>query len=354
MKNRLLFINYSQFGYSSNHFYFAKYLKSSFRIDFVCLDLDLERVIDPDINVIYVKHASRYFRLVLFLFTAIKLSFRKHYDSIFLLDMRFVLITGMMVRCSNKIIDIPTGDLHDNRFVRKVRNLFLLMEPLPFHKIITLNDKIKEELFLPEKKTFIVPQGAEIRDRTIKEYNYLNLLYIGTLNKRKIDETIKGIQLFLSKYKNSDIPLIYNIIGYGEKEVEKVVRELIVSSGLSSMVFFRGGIFKESELKPYFKNANIGVSFVPQTPYYTIQPATKLCEYALSGLINIATNTIANRIQISKDNGVICEDNAESFSLALEKVYKRLSSFDENKIRMSLENCHWEAIVNKSLLPVIN
>ena len=58
------------------------------------------------------------------------------------------------------------------------------------------------------------------------------------------------------------------------------------------------------------------------TKFYDIQTPTKTFEYIISGLFCIATNTTANKNLINKDNGILCDDNATSFSNALMKLYK--------------------------------
>jgi len=92
---------------------------------------------------------------------------------------------------------------------------------------------------------------------------------------------------------------------------------------------------------------------VPQTPYYDVQPPTKIFEYALSGLITIATNTAENRRFITDMNGVICEDNADSFCDAMEKVYANLDEYNDRKIRESLKEYNWEKIVKNILIPIL-
>ena len=53
------------------------------------------------------------------------------------------------------------------------------------------------------------------------------------------------------------------------------------------------------DLKKYFDEANVGVSFVPLLAHYQYQPPTKTFEYLMSGLYCIATSTIANKEIIS-------------------------------------------------------
>ena len=125
-----------------------------------------------------------------------------------------------------------------------------------------------------------------------------------------------------------------------------------IKNKLNEIVKFHGRK-NHQELKQYIQNATIGVCFVPQTSYYDVQPPTKIFEYALSGLITIATDTGENRKYINDVNGVICQDNENSFCAALEKVYESLGKYDDSKIRQSLSEYHWGKIVKNILLPIL-
>jgi len=108
------------------------------------------------------------------------------------------------------------------------------------------------------------------------------------------------------------------------------------------------------ELQPFFDKCNIGVSYIPMTEYYEFQPPTETFEYILSGMVCIATDTNENRLLISKENGVLCEDNPESFANALDYVYYNRQNYNSETIRNSLKDYTWENIVNKYLIPILN
>jgi glycosyltransferase involved in cell wall biosynthesis len=205
---------------------------------------------------------------------------------------------------------------------------------------------------LPQNKRAIVPLGANVLDDTIKQYDKMHLLYIGTLHKRQIEKTIEGFSRFHAMH-GGKVSLRYDIIGFShiEDDVDKI-KDAIKKNNLSEIIKFHGRKHHQ-ELKQYIKNATIGVCFVPQTPYYDVQPSTKIFEYALSGLITIATDTGENRKYINDVNGVICQDNENSFCAALEKVYESLGKYDDSKIRQSLSEYHWGKIVKNILLPIL-
>jgi glycosyltransferase involved in cell wall biosynthesis len=216
----------------------------------------------------------------------------------------------------------------------------------------TLSLNLANLLKLPSKKTFILPLGASVLDETPKQYNKTHLIYIGTLHKRHIEKTIDGFAKFYAKH-TGEVSLRYDIVGFSHIEDDEVkIKSAISKNNLSGIVAFHGRK-NHQQLKEYIQNATIGVCFVPQTPYYDVQPPTKIFEYALSGLITIATNTSENRRFITDINGVICEDNADSFCDAMENVYTNLDKYNDRKIRESLNEYNWENIVENILLPIL-
>lgn len=112
--------------------------------------------------------------------------------------------------------------------------------------------------------------------------------------------------------RNKSLSIKYDIIGFGRMEDEERIKNSIKENRLEKEVCFHGRR-NHSELRPFFERATIGVCFIPQTSFYDIQPSTKLFEYAMSGLITIATNTLANKKYITCANGVLCNDSVADF-----------------------------------------
>ena len=166
-----------------------------------------------------------------------------------------------------------------------------------------------------------------------------------------MDKTVRGVALFVNKYP--DVSLTYDIIGSGSKAEDEQLRTLVVSMGLNERVKFHGRI-ENHLLAPYFDNENIGVSFVPITDYYNVQPPTKTFEYVLSGLFTIATATDENRKIISADNGILIEDTEFAFAKALEDILMERVKINEQKVRESLKNSSWKNIVDLNLRYILN
>jgi len=351
-KPKLLIINPNQFGYSAGYHYYAKYLSGTFDIDFVCFDKGFPKIREEKIKIYYLNWSEkRIKRLLKFILFSIKMTYKNKYDSLFTVYFNFVQLIGLIGRAKIKVLDIRTGSLDDSRIKRFMYNKTVYLSTFFFNRITVLSDSLAKLLNLPNKKTKILPLGAEIIVPDKKVYNKMYLIYIGTFYKRNIEKTIEGFEQFYFEKKNT-IPIKYYIIGFGSIEEEKTISETIKKYKLNNVIKFLGRK-NHNELYSYLKEATIGISFVPQTSYYDVQPPTKIFEYALSGLITISTDTYEARKLITKENGVICQDNAQSFKEKLDEIYENLDYYSSDKIRKSLINNEWKTIVKKILVPVL-
>jgi glycosyltransferase involved in cell wall biosynthesis len=189
--------------------------------------------------------------------------------------------------------------------------------------------------------------GADVISSNFKSFDELRLLYVGTLNGRRIEDSIKGLAIFINN--NSSIPIKYVIIGDGTEL--NSIKKLISDLQLSNIVKMYGRV-PHFKLKPFFDIANVGVSYIPITEYYQHQPPTKTFEYILSGMPCIATRTYENTKLITEENGVLCDDTPESFALAMEVILKNKAQYRSDNIRDSLKEFNWENIVRNRLVPI--
>ncbi|MEI7504287.1 MAG: hypothetical protein WCJ61_13485, partial [Paludibacter sp.] len=104
---------------------------------------------------------------------------------------------------------------------------------------------------------------------------------------------------------------------------------------------------------PFLENSNVGVSFVPCTPYYDCQPPTKTYEYLIYGLPVIATNTLENRRVIHETNGVLIEDTEDGFCEGIEFIIGKLGRFNSASIQIDNITHSWANIVDSAIKPYI-
>lgn len=356
MKNKILYISLAQIGYGMGYHYQIEVISEYFDVDFLCFDAGKKKIDNKCTNVFYYffnKLENKFIRNIKFAIEAIKLSRKNNYNAVIVTQGYLDLLIGFFIHSKYKIRDIRTGFLYDNKLKRYLSNLILIrIACLPYDKITVLSENLIPFLKLPRKKTVVVPQGSiPICKEHDNKVEGISLVYLGTLHKRRIHETVEGIYKFLQivEYK---MPIKYNIIGSGSQEDEALLLEFVNKYKLENVVTFHG-YKSHSEIEEIFKNSNVGVAYVPNTEYYQYQPATKVIEYALSGLITIATDTYANKRFINSKNGILCKDNCESFAEALLKVSKILDDFNSEIVINSLSEYHWHLVTKKYWIPIL-
>ena len=171
---------------------------------------------------------------------------------------------------------------------------------------------------------------------------------MGTLDKRNIHETIYGVSDFVGK--NSSVKISYDIVGNWNDDSINLISLAIKETKSEGIINYHGRKTRE-ELIPFLERNNIGIVFIPQKEYYDFQPSTKLYESFLAGMPVIATNTFENRKEIRDNSGVLCEDNNNSFSNALNAIYKKRNQFSSEEIKRIYEASSWENIVQRIVQP---
>lgn len=342
MKKKILIVSTNQFGYLSDYYYWCKYLRNDYDIQYLCFDRKLDKLVLENVDVVYVKIDNRkiksHFELCK---TAISICKNSSFNYVIIGQFfLFSFILPLLTRKCNLFYDIRTVAVDGNYISRYLHNLEMFINTLIYKKIIGISPFIQKFYKISSSKFVCLPLGADIFSTQNKDFRKLDLLYIGTLSNRNIIDTVIGFH----KYSLYDDSASYTIIGGGSKHEEDEITNYILNNNLSDRIQYLGYL-PHSIAKKYFTQCNVGVSYIPMIDYYDKQPPTKTYEYILSGLFCIATATSANRAIVSKTNGRLIEDNSDSFFLALKDVmtHNDLSSVE---IRNSLINCSWSNIVS--------
>jgi len=227
------------------------------------------------------------------------------------------------------------------RFICKFYNIFF---------IPTENDR-KAFHLNKRKMSYVIPSPLEPISITKKEFKEIKLFYIGTLHNRNVEDTVKGLALFLKSNINNNI-VSYDIVGKGHKEDEEKLISTIINNNLEDIVHYHG-FLNDEEVIPFFDNCNIGVAYVPVTKYYTNVLVTKLFEYLQSGLAAIATKTNENKKIITDINGVIIEDSPEGFAKGLGKITMNLDKYSSEAIANTVKEYTVEYYVKNHFLYIL-
>lgn len=345
----LLIITKRQFGHHTNYYKYCNLLKEDYRITFICFDTGFEKKSMANITIKYVPwKGPKAIRGIRFLITSI-LTIARFKGLIYVNYFEKSHLLKKVFTQKKMILDVRTLAISKNEVLRKKQDEELLNTCLYYDHITPISDGVQKKLNLTDKNSTVLPLGADAISMTNKSFDNLRLLYVGTLNGRNIDQTIIGLAAFIKK--QPDINITYDIIGDGNEL--KSLKELVNNLNLTKLIKIHGRI-AHFKLQPFFDNSTVGISYIPMTDYYDFQPPTKTFEYIMSGLPCIATKTSENIKVITTENGVLCDDNPESFTNALEKMTLTKSNFNSKLIRESLVDYSWENIVKNTLKPILN
>lgn len=344
MKKKLLIINQLQFGYHSDTYYYCKYLGDTFNITYICWDHHNTKITLEGVKVIYISRAGnlviRNSRFLLRIFDELK----NNYDFHLIKYFRGCSLLRMLSGKKNFLLDIRSSSIRNQKASRMVNNFFMVMETKAFRHISIISKSLARKLRFHPKSYTILPLGAEVFSYRQKLFNSMELLYVGTLYKRNIEETIQGFSKFYHEYKDI-IQIRYTIIGNGLTTEKEGLRKIAQAEKVDTVVELVGQI-PHDKIKPFFELNNIGVSYIPKTEYFEVQPATKTFEYLLSGMPVIATDTLENKQVIHSKNGVLINDTAQDFYEGLVQIYTTKKQFDSDTIRSDSNQYRWCKIVN--------
>lgn len=342
---KVLLISWEQFGYHTDNFNYAYYLRKKFKIKLICFDEGLEKKHIEDVDVVYIKNFSnKFIRRVIFNIRLILEMLTFYPDLIFVRYFRTCSFIIKIFNTKKLIVDIRTASVEKDEQERTKYNTTLSKECNNFDNITVISQSLADKLGLDKLKVSILPLGAK---RLINNFSYtnefLNLLYVGVFDNRNIDITINAFNKFSEIHGENHK---YNIIGfaYDKKEEEKIINA--INNSKFNNVKYLGRIANE-ELGRYFEKANIGISYVPITDFFQYQPPTKTYEYLMNGLFTIATNTYENSKIINRNNGILIEDSEQGVFEALEKTFQNINGINRLEIIKSIEEYSWEKICFK-------
>lgn len=348
----ILMINHDQFGHSTGYYHYCKHLLAKgHNILYLCKDEHMTKVECSGINVYYVDEHSGYRWRREFGHIVKTILQQNDIDIVLCSYYKGCSLLRYYIKNIPIILDVRTGSVNKSIVKRGFYNWLIRCESCFFSRIMILSESLAEKLELKRGNYDIIPLGADVYCADNKDFSKIKMLYVGTLRQRDIHKTIKGLYKFILEYPNSEIE--YDIVGFGSVEEEGLIKDLIKKYGLENIIKFHGRI-NYDKLAPFYQKANLGVAFVPQTPYYDCQPSTKIYEYALSGIYTIATSTKENRRLITHQNGLLCEDSVESFYIALKSYHiKYKYMISSTTIRESLAEYEWANIVGVKLLGLL-
>jgi glycosyltransferase involved in cell wall biosynthesis len=347
---RLLIIATSQFGYHLDTYYYCKWARADFRITYQGFDHRKPRLDLDGIDVRYVsrrgRRAARYLRFL----RACLAACRGDYEVIFLKYFPGCSLVKMRYPRRRFVLDIRTGSVARSPRQRWCKDFLLGLESICFRHVTVISQSLAEKLRLGEPH--VLPLGADPIDTPPKRFASLHFLYVGTLEGRRLEDTIVAFhQLYGEAGPSSG--MTYDVIGDGHNGEREQLRALVRELGLEGVVFLPGFIHHR-DLLPYYEKCNVGISYVPINPIYDCQPPTKTFEYLLAGLPVIATNTRENRSVIGAHNGLLTEDTPAALYEALTTLMRTKDVYCSDRIRADARRYAWQTIVQSNFVPYLH
>ena len=341
---KILICCQSQFGYHSDTFYYSKFLSEHNSVDYVCWDYRKTRMNAESVNVHYLsRNAGIVRRNLEYIKYCLMMISRNEYDVVFIKYFKGCSILKLLRPNMIYIMDIRTGAVNNKKHIRLFEDCLLKLESKVFSNITVVSESLANKLNI--KKYHVVPLGAlplSDRKNLLVPSDEVNLVYVGTLTGRKLENSIEAV--FLFKERNPRIKVRYFIIGDGATSDKKIIVDLIDRLDLKEIVSFEGFV-AHHELNEFFKIAHIGVAYIPVTEFYNVQPSTKIYEYCLSSIPVIATNTMENIKIINKYIGVVAADNPQDFSFGIEELLRKIKNHDLNFDEENISSFRWPTVV---------
>lgn len=343
-KKKILMVTRAQFGYHTDMFAWCTYLSTQYSITVICQDCGLKYIEMDGVEVIYIRSANAISKRLDMMQAVNRNAYKFH---LILVD--YYMGCSMLRWCNYKVpmvVDIRTISVRKSMIGRLVTDLIVTLESLCYPAITVITEYARKHLHLPKCKTYILPLGANISTTVDKVFDHvLELLYVGTLSGRRVEETVQGLSIFI-KSNPAITDIRYTIVGTGTPEDTAKVEEAIRLYNLEDIVKMEGYV-PYKDLFSYYQRATIGISYVPITRHYTMQPPTKTYEYLGAGMPVLATNTIANQSLICQSNGILIEDTPFAFSQGLRQLVNNFSLYKSNTIKETIEPYQWGNICSE-------
>lgn len=350
MKQNLLIIDINPFGALTDSVKWVEYLKGEWNITMICFAAkDGSKAKGKGFKLIQLRnfHKRQIKALCFLLYTIIYLIFYK--GKIVVEYFPTCEIYKRLFPWKRMLVDVRTLSVSNDESVRNLHNARLVKACSSYDKVTAISEGVANQMSLPN--TSVLPLGSDVISSTDKIFtDAVRLIYVGTFTNRQIERTIEGVVAFHREHPK--VPIIYRIIGYGTNNEERLFRKIIEKHAAADYIKFIGKVAHDN-LKPYFDNSNVGLSFVPITDYYNDQPPTKTYEYCLSGIYCIATATTVNKSLINSQNGILINDTAQAIKYGIEHFWSNREKLCSTEIHKSLQECTWKNIVINKFSPIL-
>ncbi|MCL5282110.1 MAG: glycosyltransferase [Planctomycetes bacterium] len=347
---RLLILNRAQFGYHWPMYCYCKWARTDFQITYQGFDTGQPKLDADGVEVHYVPRSRSLVRRYLRFLGSCLAECGRNYDTILVRYFPGCSLLRLWHPRRRFVLDIRTGSIAANPWQRWWQDSLLRLESLGFRHITILSASLARKLGLV--RAHLLPLGADPVEMPPKDFSALHLLYVGTFQGRRLEDTVTGFHRFYREMRHR-VTMTYDLVGDGPRGERDRLQTWVKDHGLEGVVSLPGFVHHR-ELLHYYEKCNVGVSYVPRNRIYDCQPPTKTFEYLLAGLPVIATNTSENAAVVTEQNGLLIEDTPAAFYEALKKLVSIRDVYSSERIRTEALKYSWEVIVRSNLVPYLN
>ncbi len=350
---RLLIVNFAQFGYHTDTYFYCRYLRNEYAVTYLCWDYGRERVVEEGIAVRYVsREGTRAGRAIRFLGTALNELRVGSYDVVVAVYFHLCSLLRLSRKYRTIVMDVRTGYVMRGMLRKLAHNWGIWLESQAFPHVTVITEEVRRKLHISRMKCHILPVGAEQPEVPDKVFDSIRLLYVGTFTNRDIHKTVEGFDRFASE-QNGTLDVTYDIVGSGDPAAQDAMLSAIRNARAGHLIRYHGRV-PHKNLTPLFAQCNIGIAFVPLREVYQMQPVTKVFEYLLAGMPVLATATMTNTRIITPANGILFADTAQGVYEALRQVAGRLPTYSSRQIKNESAAYSWERVINGNLRPYLH
>lgn len=313
-----------------------------------------------NINIINLEKPNsnkKYLDKIIFSMSVMKLIKSQSYDIIHVYHYRSAFLLPLFLFPYRKkiIIDVRTGNVSKSQWKSILGNLFTKFECKFFNNKISLDENLGRHIFGPKATFFHLPLGVNTRMFDVAASRNIRR-NLGLEQEDKIFFTHGSIDksrncLFLVKCfeeafkSNRNLKLV--IAGSGNQfyEIEKYISKNELENNIKLL-----GFIPYSEIPYLIAASDYGLSYIPISPQYMNQPPLKTAEYLASGKPVLATQTNGNKTFITKQNGVLINDDFQSLLEGITYIQETL--FDKINIKNSIKAFEYKRIVSDKLVVI--
>ena len=351
MKKKVLIIHPGQYGYHTSTYFYCYYLREKYDVTYIGFNEGRPRKEVPGVHFINLNANAKSLANRISLFRSVKALIKNDNFSFILLNYFPLCSFLRLIIPFSLTVEIRSSYVFQKILLRKIYNTFMTIEIRLFKNVTTISSGIAKYLHMPQK-TVIIPLGGVSQPERQTSNNSIKMLYVGTFMNRNIENTIYAFARFSETF-NKKIDISYSIIGFGPEEDRLKIHHAIESTKMNNHVSFLGEI-RYPELVQFLNRSNVGISYIPLTEYYDMQPPTKTFEYLLHGMIVIGTHTSEHKKVINHSNGILTGDSIDELFTGMVKLYQSLSDYSSTEIQKSSQKYTWKNIINNTFIPFMD